>query len=91
MTLRVYHNLNFAVLQLIVNPEQRITASEALCHEWISKGDVIPSLHKQTTFVRLTAFNARRKLKGVVLGLIARKRYDGQLHCLVLMARATMR
>ncbi|KAL9974921.1 hypothetical protein ACROYT_G012025 [Oculina patagonica] len=59
---------------LTVNPDQRITASQALCHEWISQGDFIPALHKQTTFVRLTAFNARRKLKGVVLGLIARKR-----------------
>lgn len=59
---------------LIVNPEERITASQALRHEWISKGDGIPSLHRQTTFVRLTAFNGRRKLKGVVLGLIARKR-----------------
>ena len=46
-------------------------------HEWISKGDFVPSLHRQTTYVRLTAFNARRKLKGVVLGLIARKRYGG--------------
>ena len=74
-----------------MNPEHRITASQALRHEWISEGDVIPSLHKQTTFVRLTAFNARRKLRGVVLGLIARKRYSGQLPCLVLMARARVR
>ena len=74
-----------------MNPEERITASQALRHEWISKGDGIPSLHRQTTFVRLTAFNARRKLKGVVLGLIARKRYDGQLYYLVLMARGRLR
>ena len=73
-----------------MNPEQRITASQALRHEWISKGDVIPSLHKQTTFVRLTAFNARRKLKGVVLGLIARNRYGVQLLCLVLRTRASV-
>lgn len=59
---------------LTVNPEDRITASQALRHDWISQGDFVPSLHKETTFVRLTAFNARRKLKGVVLGLIARKR-----------------
>ena len=74
-----------------MNPEERITASQALRHEWISKGDGIPSLHRQTTFVRLTAFNGRRKLKGVVLGLIARKRYGGQLPCLALMARASLR
>jgi len=59
---------------LVVNPDERITASQALRHEWITQGDFVPSLHRRTTFVRLTAFNARRKLKGVVLGLIARKR-----------------
>lgn len=59
---------------LTVNLDERITASDALRHDWIAQGDFVPSLHRRTTFVRLTAFNARRKLKGVVLGLIARKR-----------------
>lgn len=61
---------------LKVNPDERITASEALRHDWISQGDFVPSLNRKTTLVRLTAFNARRKLKGVVLGLIARKRLN---------------
>lgn len=59
---------------LTVNPDERISASEALRHEWIAQGDFVPSLHRRSTFVRLTAFNGRRKLRGVVLGLIARKR-----------------
>ena len=67
-------------LQLKVNPDERIIASEALRHDWISQGDFVPSLNRKTTLVRLTAFNARRKLKGVVLGLIARKRYGGLFH-----------
>ena len=65
----------FAVLQLQINPDERITAPEALRHDWIAQGDFVPALNRRTTLVRLTAFNARRKLKGVVLGLIARKRY----------------
>lgn len=70
-------------LQLKVNPDERITASEALRHDWISQGDFVPSLNRKTTLVRLTAFNARRKLKGVVLGLIARKRYGGLFHSIL--------
>lgn len=67
---------SFLFLQLTVNPDERITASEALRHDWITQGDYVPTLHRRTTFGRLTAFNARRKLRGVVLGLIARKRYQ---------------
>ena len=52
-----------------------MSSSEALRHEWIAQGDFVPSLHRRSTLVRLTAFNARRKLRGVVLGVIARKRY----------------
>lgn len=59
---------------LAVNPDERMSASEALRHEWIAQGDFVPSLHRRSTLVRLTAFNARRKLRGVVLGVIARKR-----------------
>ena len=66
----------FLFLQLTVNPDERITASEALGHDWITQGDYVPTLHRRTTFGRLAAFNARRKLRGVVLGLIARKRYQ---------------
>ena len=47
---------------------------DALQHEWIARSYVVPALNRQTTLVRLQAFDARRKLKGVVLGLIARKR-----------------
>lgn len=61
---------------LQVNPDERITAPEALRHDWIAQGDFVPALNRRTTLVRLTAFNARRKLKGVVLGLIARKRLN---------------
>ncbi|XP_031551185.1 calcium/calmodulin-dependent protein kinase type II delta 1 chain-like [Actinia tenebrosa] len=61
---------------LVVDPQQRIQAAEALKHEWICEPDGIPGsrLNRRSTLVRLTAFNARRKLRGVVLGLIARNR-----------------
>ena len=61
--------------QLTGDPDERLSVSQALSHEWIAHWDSAPSLNRRTTLVRLTAFNGRRKLKGVVLGLIARKRY----------------
>lgn len=60
----------------MIDPKERIDACQALQHEWISDPDEIPGakLNRRNTLVRLTAFNARRRLRGVVLGLIARKR-----------------
>ncbi|KAK3741157.1 hypothetical protein QZH41_011823 [Actinostola sp. cb2023] len=67
---------NLIKKMLVIDPQQRIDARQALHHEWVRDPDEIPGskINRRNTLVRLTAFNARRKLRGVVLGLIARKR-----------------
>ncbi|XP_076673371.1 calcium/calmodulin-dependent protein kinase II isoform X4 [Andrena cerasifolii] len=53
---------------LTVNPSKRITASEALKHPWICQRERVASVvHRQETVECLKKFNARRKLKGVIL------------------------
>uniref|UniRef100_A0A0C9QMG7 calcium/calmodulin-dependent protein kinase n=1 Tax=Fopius arisanus TaxID=64838 RepID=A0A0C9QMG7_9HYME len=53
---------------LTVNPSRRITASEALRHPWICQRERVASVvHRQETVDCLKKFNARRKLKGVIL------------------------
>ncbi|XP_046845431.1 calcium/calmodulin-dependent protein kinase type II subunit alpha-like isoform X1 [Xenia sp. Carnegie-2017] len=53
---------------LTVNPEKRITASEALKDPWIVNRDGVASkVHRQGTIDGLRKFNARRKLKGAIL------------------------
>jgi len=53
---------------LTVNPAKRITAGEALKHPWICQRERVASaVHRQETVDCLKKFNARRKLKGVIL------------------------
>ncbi|XP_066594239.1 calcium/calmodulin-dependent protein kinase type II alpha chain isoform X7 [Prorops nasuta] len=53
---------------LTVNPNKRITASEALKHPWICNRERVASvMHRQETVDCLKKFNARRKLKGAIL------------------------
>ncbi|XP_058801257.1 calcium/calmodulin-dependent protein kinase type II alpha chain isoform X22 [Phymastichus coffea] len=53
---------------LTVNPNKRITASEALKHPWICQRERVASVvHRQETVDCLKKFNARRKLKGAIL------------------------
>ncbi|OAF69352.1 hypothetical protein A3Q56_02905 [Intoshia linei] len=56
---------------LTVNPKKRITAIEAMQHSWISHRECIAStIHRQQTVDCLKKFNAKRKLKGVILTTI---------------------
>lgn len=56
---------------LTTNPEERITAEEALKHPWICQAErVAGSAHRQETVICLKKFNARRKLKGAILSTI---------------------
>ncbi|XP_028397188.1 calcium/calmodulin-dependent protein kinase type II subunit delta-like isoform X2 [Dendronephthya gigantea] len=53
---------------LTVNPEKRITSSEALKDPWILNRERVASkVHRQGTIDGLKKFNARRKLKGAIL------------------------
>ncbi|XP_076673382.1 calcium/calmodulin-dependent protein kinase II isoform X14 [Andrena cerasifolii] len=69
---------------LTVNPSKRITASEALKHPWICQRERVASVvHRQETVECLKKFNARRKLKGVILTTMLATRnftskYDAQ-------------
>jgi len=48
------------------NPDDRITAKNALQHPWILEHEEIPRMHRKKTVEKLKEFNARRKLKGAI-------------------------
>ncbi|VDM32904.1 unnamed protein product [Hydatigera taeniaeformis] len=51
---------------LTMNPSKRITAAEALKHQWIFQPErVASSMHRQETVECLKKFNAKRKLKAL--------------------------
>ncbi|KAJ8372646.1 hypothetical protein AAFF_G00280620 [Aldrovandia affinis] len=53
---------------LTINPNKRISATEALRHPWICQRSTVASMmHRQETVECLRKFNARRKLKGAIL------------------------
>lgn len=61
---------------LIMNPDRRMTAEEALSNPWIRNRDRVASvMHRQETIAGLRKFNARRKLKAAMhtAMLISRK------------------
>lgn len=62
---------------LTVKASDRITAYEALRHPWISQCDRIAShIHRQQTVDALKTFNARRKLKGAIITMIASRNFS---------------
>lgn len=49
---------------LTVDPDQRVTADQALDHVWISRPDIVaPTEHLSETVHCMKMFNARRKFK----------------------------
>uniref|UniRef100_A0A3Q3IS79 calcium/calmodulin-dependent protein kinase n=1 Tax=Monopterus albus TaxID=43700 RepID=A0A3Q3IS79_MONAL len=53
---------------LTINPAKRITAEQALKHPWVCTTDRLASMmHRQETVECLRKFNARRKLKVLIL------------------------
>jgi len=62
---------------LKTNPTERITAHEALRHPWISQSERIAShIHRQQTVDAMKAWNARRKLKGAIITMIASRNFS---------------
>ncbi|XP_028838818.1 calcium/calmodulin-dependent protein kinase type II delta 1 chain isoform X2 [Denticeps clupeoides] len=64
---------------LTINPTKRITAAEALKHPWICQRSTVASMmHRQETVECLKKFNARRKLKGAILTMLATRNFSGK-------------
>jgi len=62
---------------LKTNPADRITAIDALHHPWISQSERIAShIHRQQTVDAMKAWNARRKLKGAIITMIASRNFS---------------
>ncbi|CAB3399702.1 unnamed protein product [Caenorhabditis bovis] len=62
---------------LAVNPEQRITAKEALCHEWIrDKEHMASRKHMSDVIEQMRRYNDSRKLKSNVLSAINSRKFD---------------
>jgi len=62
---------------LRTNQQDRISATEALRHPWISQSDRIASqMHRQQTVDMMKAWNARRKLKGAIITMIASRNFS---------------
>ena len=66
---------------LAVDPEKRITAEEALNHQWIAQPEIVAGkVMRQETIANLRKFNsARRKFKAAVLAtIVANTRLESQ-------------
>lgn len=75
---------------LTMNPRKRITAIEALNHPWVrERVQVASTLHRQETVDCLKKFNARRKLKGAILGTMALKSFLPSKNAKVINAPTT--
>ena len=56
---------------LVVNPDNRLTADQALRHPWFMIGDhELISRNLTTTLETMKKFNARRKFRGTVKGVM---------------------
>lgn len=61
------------------NQMERITATDALRHPWISQSERIAShIHRQQTVDAMKAWNARRKLKGAIITMIASRNFSSK-------------
>uniref|UniRef100_A0AAY4ETX9 calcium/calmodulin-dependent protein kinase n=1 Tax=Denticeps clupeoides TaxID=299321 RepID=A0AAY4ETX9_9TELE len=74
---------------LTINPTKRITAAEALKHPWICQRSTVASMmHRQETVECLKKFNARRKLKGAILTMLATRNFSGRSDPLALRTQS---
>jgi len=61
---------------LTVDPEKRLTASQALRHRWLSDKSVPRRQHLSETVDAIRGFNSRRKLKSKVIAAINNSRWN---------------
>ncbi|KHN73489.1 Protein lin-2 [Toxocara canis] len=61
---------------LTVDPHKRISAEEALNHEWIRERDrAAPKKHLQSTVEQIRRYNSRRKLKSNILATVNNEKW----------------
>jgi serine/threonine protein kinase len=56
---------------LTVDPEQRITADEALKHPWLTADSSSMEVDLDKTLQKLKLFNARRKLRAAITSIVS--------------------
>jgi len=65
------HAIDLIRKLLTVDPTKRLTIEQALQHPWVTGKDTIKGQLSEYYMENIKAFNAKRKLKGVVLAAIA--------------------
>eukprot|EP00118_Oscarella_pearsei_P029154 m.3795 g.3795 ORF g.3795 m.3795 type:complete len:475 (+) comp9820_c0_seq1:98-1522(+) len=71
----VSHQAKMLVTDMLtIDQDERITASEALAKPWINQLGLAPPTERKGTLQKLKAFNAKRRLRGIVFALIAHRR-----------------
>jgi len=60
---------------LVLSPEHRYTAKQALNHPWILETEKNSESHLKSALIELKKFNARRKFKGAILAVKALSKF----------------
>jgi len=61
---------------LVTNPLQRLSSAQVLEHPWLRSSETVPESHLKQTTTQLKSFNAKRKFRGAVKGVIAINKFN---------------
>jgi len=61
---------------LVTNPAQRLSSAQVLEHPWLQSSEKVPESHLNQTTNQLKSFNAKRKFRGAVKGVIAINKFN---------------